>query len=120
MSRQPWQVGLFDCCSDCNVFCKTCWCPCLSYAEIADAVAGGGPTAPCLIYMCLSPCMLQACCLGPKNRGHFRDKYGLNDAPCGGAAASFQARLLPRRPVCPQAVSATLRTAGSGARVSNY
>ncbi|XP_042753579.1 cell number regulator 10 [Lactuca sativa] len=36
-----WSSGLCNCCSDAPLCCITCWCPCITFGRIAEAVDDG-------------------------------------------------------------------------------
>ncbi|KAK2994777.1 hypothetical protein RJ640_001683 [Escallonia rubra] len=36
-----WSTGLCDCASDCSNCCITCWCPCITFGQIAEIVDKG-------------------------------------------------------------------------------
>ncbi|KAL8218691.1 hypothetical protein R6Q57_022064, partial [Mikania cordata] len=36
-----WSSGLLNCCSDVSLCCITCWCPCITFGRIAEAVDDG-------------------------------------------------------------------------------
>ncbi|KAI3516642.1 hypothetical protein L1887_15565 [Cichorium endivia] len=36
-----WSTGLANCCSDAPLCCITCWCPCITFGRIAEAVDDG-------------------------------------------------------------------------------
>ncbi|GFP83545.1 protein plant cadmium resistance 1 [Phtheirospermum japonicum] len=37
----PWSTGLCDCFSDFRNCCITCWCPCITFGQIAEIVDKG-------------------------------------------------------------------------------
>ncbi|GKV52770.1 hypothetical protein SLEP1_g59336 [Rubroshorea leprosula] len=37
----PWSSGLCDCLSDIPNCCITCWCPCVTFGQIAEIVDRG-------------------------------------------------------------------------------
>ncbi|KAM7487325.1 hypothetical protein LguiB_024809 [Lonicera macranthoides] len=37
----PWSSGLFDCLDDVNNCCKTFWCPCITFGQIAEILNEG-------------------------------------------------------------------------------
>ncbi|KAK1416038.1 hypothetical protein QVD17_31826 [Tagetes erecta] len=36
-----WSSGLSNCCSDASLCCITCWCPCITFGRIVEAVDDG-------------------------------------------------------------------------------
>ncbi|KAK6242350.1 hypothetical protein SCA6_007739 [Theobroma cacao] len=40
-TRVPWSSGLCDCFSDWKNCCITCWCPCVTFGQIAEIVDKG-------------------------------------------------------------------------------
>ncbi|KAJ0726952.1 putative PLAC8 motif-containing protein [Helianthus annuus] len=36
-----WSTGLCDCCKDCSNCCLTCWCPFITFGQIAEIVDKG-------------------------------------------------------------------------------
>jgi len=41
LNTGEWATTLCGCCSDCDVCCQTCWCPCVSFGQIAEIVDEG-------------------------------------------------------------------------------
>ncbi|GLJ36254.1 hypothetical protein SUGI_0727820 [Cryptomeria japonica] len=39
-----WSSGLCACCADQSVCCLTCWCPCITFGQIAEIVDEGSPS----------------------------------------------------------------------------
>lgn len=116
-----WQAGgLCSCFDDCGVCCKTIWCPCVTYAEIKEALHGGEVPkqccTPCCRYFCLctfAPLFL--CCITAPTRKDIRTKYDLKADCCGDCCTSFwcqplalcqERRELKRRPLTPWPVVA--------------
>ncbi|KAM0015058.1 putative PLAC8 motif-containing protein [Helianthus debilis subsp. tardiflorus] len=40
-TQARWSSGLFNCFSDVPLCCITCWCPCITFGRIAEAVDDG-------------------------------------------------------------------------------
>ncbi|KAG0626918.1 hypothetical protein M758_2G161400 [Ceratodon purpureus] len=36
-----WNASLCGCCSDCDMCCQTCWCPCVTFGQVAEVVDEG-------------------------------------------------------------------------------
>lgn len=43
-NTEEWATKLCGCCSDCDVCCQTCCCPCVSFGQIAEIVDDGQTT----------------------------------------------------------------------------
>lgn len=79
-----WATEVCGCCSDCDLCCQTCWCPCVTFGQIADIVDEGH-----------SPCCVQAtvygllCTIGIPCvysflwRGKMRRRFQLKKGCCG-------------------------------------
>ncbi|XP_057839871.2 cell number regulator 10 [Cryptomeria japonica] len=79
-----WSTGLCACCTDQSVCCLTCWCPCITFGQIAEIVDEGSPTC-CVsggIYGALLCLTGFAYCYSCWYRTKIRDKYNLADIPC--------------------------------------
>uniref|UniRef100_A0A0C9QR12 TSA: Wollemia nobilis Ref_Wollemi_Transcript_13379_1113 transcribed RNA sequence n=1 Tax=Wollemia nobilis TaxID=56998 RepID=A0A0C9QR12_9CONI len=80
-----WSSGLCDCGSDpCNC-CLTCWCPCITFGQLAEIVDEGSPSCAVsgLVYgalLCFTGC---ACCYSCLYRTKMRSKFNLAENPCG-------------------------------------
>ncbi|XP_058732522.1 protein PLANT CADMIUM RESISTANCE 2-like [Vicia villosa] len=85
--RKPlveWSTGLFDCCSDPEKCCKTFWCPCITFGQLAE-ISDQGSTSCCgngSVYM-LFCCMcghggLYSCFY----RSEIRQQYNLKGSDC--------------------------------------
>ncbi|WOH15598.1 hypothetical protein DCAR_0935140 [Daucus carota subsp. sativus] len=80
-----WSTGLFDCFSDVPNCCLTCWCPCITFGQIAEIVDMG--TSTCftsgavyaLVLAIMTGC---GCCYSCFYRTQMRDQYMLTESPC--------------------------------------
>ncbi|PIN13500.1 hypothetical protein CDL12_13885 [Handroanthus impetiginosus] len=77
--RVPWSTGLFDCFSDVRNCCITCWCPCITFGQIAEIVDKGSSSLYTLI-ACVMGC---PCCYSSFYRSKLRQQYLLHESPCG-------------------------------------
>ncbi|XP_072992957.1 protein PLANT CADMIUM RESISTANCE 7-like [Typha latifolia] len=81
----PWTTGLFDCCDDVGNCCVTCFCPCITFGQIAEIVDHGSITcgasgAMYALILCVTGChCLYSCFYRSKMRGQFF----LEESPCG-------------------------------------
>ncbi|XP_050231326.1 protein PLANT CADMIUM RESISTANCE 2-like [Mercurialis annua] len=79
-----WSSGLCDCGSDCKTCCITCWCPCITFGQIAEVVDKG--TTSCAtsgaihgILTWFTGCGWIYSCL---YRSKLRQQYMLPESPC--------------------------------------
>ncbi|PIM99544.1 hypothetical protein CDL12_27962 [Handroanthus impetiginosus] len=83
--RVPWSTGLFDCFSDFRNCCITCWCPCITFGQIAEIVDKGSSScgqngALYTLIACVTVC---PCCYSCFYRSKLRQQYLLHESPCG-------------------------------------
>ncbi|GLJ49697.1 hypothetical protein SUGI_1054720 [Cryptomeria japonica] len=73
-----WSSGLCACCHDPSNCFLTCWCPCITFGQIAEIVDEGSPTCALSggIYSCLY-------------RNKMRAKYNLSGSPCTDCLVHF-------------------------------
>ncbi|XP_004503374.1 protein PLANT CADMIUM RESISTANCE 11-like [Cicer arietinum] len=83
-AHQDWSTGLFDCFSDIQSCCITCWCPCITFGRIAEIVDKG--TTSCgvsgglyTLICCFTGCGCLYSCI---YRSKMRHEYMLKDTPC--------------------------------------
>ncbi|TYI43540.1 hypothetical protein ES332_A01G177100v1 [Gossypium tomentosum] len=84
-TRVPWSSGLCDCFSDWRNCCITCWCPCVTFGQIAEIVdkessSCGVNGALYTLIACVTGC---ACCYSCFYRSKMRQQYMLKKHPCG-------------------------------------
>ncbi|GLJ49696.1 hypothetical protein SUGI_1054710 [Cryptomeria japonica] len=79
-----WSSGLCGCSEDTSNCCLTCWCPCITFGQIAEIVDEGSP--PCAlsggIYAALCFFTGCGCCYSCLYRNKMRAKYNLSESPC--------------------------------------
>ncbi|ERM94041.1 hypothetical protein AMTR_s00010p00034340 [Amborella trichopoda] len=87
----PWSTGLCDCCEDPANCCITCWCPCITFGQIAE-IADRGITS-CGVSGSLYGLMLLivgcACCYSCFYRSKLRSQYNLSKSPCADCLVHF-------------------------------
>ncbi|XP_071691077.1 protein PLANT CADMIUM RESISTANCE 7-like [Rutidosis leptorrhynchoides] len=80
-----WSTGLFDCDNDYYNCCLTCWCPCITFGQIAEVVDKG--TTSCIAHgaiyslLCLFTGGCQ-CIYACMQRSKLRQQYMLPEQPC--------------------------------------
>ncbi|KAK3043070.1 hypothetical protein RJ639_001185 [Escallonia herrerae] len=83
--KVAWSTGLCDCFSDTRNCCITCWCPCITFGQIAEMVdkgssACGSNGALYALIACVTGC---ACFYSCFYRAKMRQQYSLHEVPCG-------------------------------------
>ncbi|XP_052204344.1 protein PLANT CADMIUM RESISTANCE 2-like isoform X2 [Diospyros lotus] len=79
-----WSSGLFGCFDDVGNCCLTCWCPCITFGQIAEIVDKGATTCVtagaiyALIYLVLGCGCIYSCFY----RSKLRNQYMLTESPC--------------------------------------
>jgi len=101
--RRDWSFGLFDCTSDCGLFCCAVWCPCVVYSKTKQRLQylqnrgtplpGGGEryNADCCIHGALLP-VGYAWVLQIGNRADIRARYGIRGGTFGDCFTSWFCR----------------------------
>ncbi|XP_011621024.1 cell number regulator 10-like isoform X1 [Amborella trichopoda] len=83
-SSQTWSTGLFNCCDDPGNCCITCWCPCITFGQIAE-IADRGITS-CGVSGTLYGLMMLILggsrCYSCFYRSKLRSQYNLPESPC--------------------------------------
>ncbi|XXG40951.1 hypothetical protein AAC387_Pa01g1533 [Persea americana] len=80
----PWSTGLCDCCDDVYSCCITCWCPCITFGQIAEIVDRGSSScavsgALYMLLLCVTGCSCLYSCF---YRSKMRGQYFLEETPC--------------------------------------
>ncbi|KAL4197356.1 hypothetical protein AMTRI_Chr04g187920 [Amborella trichopoda] len=90
-SSQNWSTGLCACCDDPANCCITCWCPCITFGQIAEIADRG--TTSCGVSGSLYGLMLLivgcACCYSCFYRSKLRSQYNLSKSPCADCLVHF-------------------------------
>ncbi|KAH7836005.1 hypothetical protein Vadar_031916 [Vaccinium darrowii] len=81
----PWSTGLCDCFDDVHNCCITCWCPCITFGQIAEIVdkgssACGTSGALYTLIACVTGCPCFYSCF---YRAKMRQQFSLHESPCG-------------------------------------
>ncbi|KAL7149511.1 hypothetical protein ABFS83_05G045500 [Erythranthe nasuta] len=84
-SQVPWSTGLCGCFSDCRNCCITCWCPCITFGQIAEIVDKGSSScgqngALYTLIACVTGCPCFYSCF---YRSKLRQQYLLHESACG-------------------------------------
>ncbi|KAL6543843.1 Protein CADMIUM RESISTANCE 2 [Orobanche gracilis] len=79
-----WSTGLCNCSSDLRNCCITCWCPCITFGQIAEIVDKGSSScgqsgALYTLLACVTGC---PCCYSCFYRSKMRQQYLLHETPC--------------------------------------
>ncbi|KAJ0257028.1 Protein PLANT CADMIUM RESISTANCE 2 [Hirschfeldia incana] len=86
-----WSTGFCDCFSDCGNCCITCWCPCITFGQVAEIVDQGSTTcgtagALYTLISCLTGC---GCLYSCFYRGKMRAQYNIGGNDCGDCLKHF-------------------------------
>ncbi|XP_044490638.1 protein PLANT CADMIUM RESISTANCE 11-like [Mangifera indica] len=89
LNQQPknkvgWSSGLCDCFSDWRNCCLTCWCPCMTFGQIAEIVDKGSSSCGVTGALCTLICCVTCspCCFTCFYRSKMRKQYMLHKKPC--------------------------------------
>lgn len=79
-----WSTGLFDFGEDFSICCLTCWCPCITFGQIAEVIDNGS-TSCCVsggvFYLLMH--VAYSACYSCFYRKKLRVKFNLEEDPCG-------------------------------------
>ncbi|XP_061344940.1 protein PLANT CADMIUM RESISTANCE 2-like [Gastrolobium bilobum] len=80
-----WSTGLFDCFSDFKNCCITCWCPCVTFGQVAEIVDKGSTScgASGALYTLILFVIGSGCLYSCFYRSKMRRQYMLKESPCG-------------------------------------
>ncbi|PWA52276.1 cell number regulator 10 [Artemisia annua] len=87
VSYVKWSSGLCGCTDDVSNCCMTCWCPCITFGQIAEIVDEGATCSSCAVHGTLYTLLLlltgrcqaiYSCTV----RSKMRQQYRLADEPC--------------------------------------
>eukprot|EP00253_Pinus_taeda_P036720 PITA_36720 len=86
-----WTAGLCGCGDDCGSCCLTCWCPCITFGQIAEIVDSGSTSCGVsgTVYALLLYFTGCACCYSCFYRKRLRSKFNLEEKPCGDCLVHF-------------------------------
>ncbi|XP_021293048.1 protein PLANT CADMIUM RESISTANCE 2-like [Herrania umbratica] len=89
--KVSWSTGLCDCCSDVSNCCITCWCPCITFGQIAEIVDQGSTScaASGALYGLLYWFPGCACIYSCSYRSRMRSQYMLEESSCGDCCTHF-------------------------------
>ncbi|KAK9115154.1 hypothetical protein Syun_021951 [Stephania yunnanensis] len=80
----PWSTGLCDCFDDVHNCCITCWCPCITFGQIAEIVDRGSSSCGTsgvlyTLMICVTGCPCFFTCF---YRSKMRKQHRLKAEPC--------------------------------------
>ncbi|XP_076952340.1 protein PLANT CADMIUM RESISTANCE 3-like [Bidens hawaiensis] len=88
-----WSSSLCTCCSDVpNEFsCLTCWCPCITFGQIAEIVDKGNTSCGVhgTLYAIIEALTCCGCMYSCVYRMKMRSQYGLRESPCNDCLVHF-------------------------------
>ncbi|GLT60370.1 hypothetical protein SLA2020_331390 [Shorea laevis] len=87
-----WSSGLCDCLSDIPNCCITCWCPCVTFGQIAEIVDRGSTSCGVsgFIYALIYGCCPGWCCIfSCFYRTKMRKQYMSQGNPCADCLTHF-------------------------------
>ncbi|XP_023738715.1 protein PLANT CADMIUM RESISTANCE 3 [Lactuca sativa] len=79
-----WSSSLCACCSDVPNCCLTCWCPCITFGQIAEIVDKGNTSCGVhgALYAIIAAFTCCGCLYSCIFRSKMRSQYGLHETPC--------------------------------------
>ncbi|XP_059278603.1 protein PLANT CADMIUM RESISTANCE 3-like [Lycium ferocissimum] len=86
-----WSTELFDCCSDVPNCCITCFCPCITFGQIAEIVDKGTHScgASGALYFLIQSLTGCGCIYSCFYRTKMRKQYNLPESSCGDCLLHF-------------------------------
>ncbi|KAI3516647.1 hypothetical protein L1887_15570 [Cichorium endivia] len=90
-SQTSWSSGLCDCCLDIPNCCLTCWCPCITFGQVAEIVDNGRTSCARhgTIYALINLLTCCGCLFSCCNRTKMRRQYGLPEVPTNDCCVHF-------------------------------
>ncbi|PWA81935.1 PLAC8 motif-containing protein [Artemisia annua] len=86
-----WSSSLCACCYDVPNCCLTCWCPCITFGQIAEIVDKGN--TPCglngVLYAIIETLTCCGCLYSCAYRTSMRSQYRLRETPCNDCLVHF-------------------------------
>ncbi|KAD2804195.1 hypothetical protein R6Q59_030284 [Mikania micrantha] len=86
-----WSSSLCACCSDVPNCCLTCWCPCITFGQIAEIVDKGNTSCGVhgVLYALIEAFTCCGCMYSCVYRTKMRTQYGLRESPCNDCLVHF-------------------------------
>ncbi|KAL7589306.1 hypothetical protein Lser_V15G37257 [Lactuca serriola] len=82
--NEKWSSSLCACCSDVPNCCLTCWCPCITFGQIAEIIDKGNTSCGVqgALYAIIAAFTCCGCLYSCVFRSKMRSQYGLRETPC--------------------------------------
>ncbi|KAJ0537682.1 putative PLAC8 motif-containing protein [Helianthus annuus] len=89
--KVKWSSSLCACCSDVPNCCLTCWCPCITFGQIAEIVDKGNTSCGVhgTLYAIIEALTCCGCLYSCAYRTKMRSQYGLKESPCNDCLVHF-------------------------------
>ncbi|KAM0015056.1 putative PLAC8 motif-containing protein [Helianthus debilis subsp. tardiflorus] len=89
--KVKWSSSLCACCSDVPNCCLTCWCPCITFGQIAEIVDKGNTSCGVhgTLYAIIEALTCCGCLYSCVYRTKMRSQYGLQESPCNDCLVHF-------------------------------
>ncbi|CAI9776713.1 unnamed protein product [Fraxinus pennsylvanica] len=97
-TQGEWSTGLCDCSSDVSNCCVTCWCPCITFGQIAEITSrgstscGASGTLYTLLALVTGCACIYSCFYRSRMRKQYmlmRKQYMLSEDPCADCLVHF-------------------------------
>ncbi|XP_059281077.1 protein PLANT CADMIUM RESISTANCE 2-like [Lycium ferocissimum] len=91
VAPEPWSTGICHCSSDTTTWCITCWCPCITFGQIAEIVDKGttSSTTSAALYFLIGTFTGCACMYSCFYRTKMRKQFNLQGSTCGDCMLHF-------------------------------
>ncbi|KAI7749944.1 hypothetical protein M8C21_029362 [Ambrosia artemisiifolia] len=89
--KVKWSSSLCACFSDVPNCCLTCWCPCITFGQIAEIVDKGNTSCGVhgTLYAIIEALTCCGCLYSFVYRTKMRSQYGLKESPCNDCLVHF-------------------------------